>query len=130
MDFYANPYDYEQSRQVCVTGETPAQSADPDTGYQLSRGLTARKVISEATGRKLLDGDRTTGQKVRWARHAEQMDSRTARLVADGGTDFQRAVYRAADSDAIDSYQQLHRGVTRIDELDGAAKTRSHHRRS
>lgn len=100
------------------------------TGYQLSRGLTATKAIGQQTGRKLLDGAQTAGRKVRWARHADQMDARTARLVADGGTDFQRAVYRAADSDAIDSYHQLHRGVTRIDELDGAAKTRSHHRRS
>ncbi|MEF8976507.1 MAG: VWA domain-containing protein [Halapricum sp.] len=105
------------------TAKAPARY----TGYQLSWGLTATKAIGQQTGRKLLDGAQTAGQKVRWARHAEQMDSRTARLVADGGTDFQRAVYRAADSDAIDSYQQLHRGVTRIDELDGAAKTRAKH---
>jgi hypothetical protein len=94
------------------------------TGYQLSRGLSAAKGISQQTGRKLLDGASTVGQQVRWARHADEMDAQTLRIIADGGTNFRRDVYRAADSDAIDSYQQLQRGLGRIDDLDSPrAKT-------
>ncbi|CCQ33767.1 Calcium-binding protein [Halorhabdus tiamatea SARL4B] len=48
-------------------------------------------------------------------------DGPARRAMTDGGEtiDFQTAVARAADSDAIDSFEQLDRAVRRLDELDG-----------
>ncbi|SFR97753.1 hypothetical protein SAMN05216559_1908 [Halomicrobium zhouii] len=50
-------------------------------------------------------------------------DDDTVRILADGSGDvdhsFRRAVARAADSNAIDSYAQLDRAVRRFDDLDG-----------
>ncbi|QSG07522.1 hypothetical protein [Halapricum desulfuricans] len=53
------------------------------------------------------------------------MDAATARLAADGGADFRRGVYRAADSEAIDSFDQIDDAVRKIDELDGPANRRA-----
>jgi hypothetical protein len=82
-------------------------------------------VIGQQTGQKLLAGAKTTGQKLRWARHVDEFDTRTARIVADGGETFRESVYRAADSDAIGFYKQLDRAVRKIDDLDGARKARA-----
>ncbi|WP_229125175.1 hypothetical protein [Halapricum desulfuricans] len=79
------------------------------TGYQLSRGLAATKTIGQQTGRHLLEGARTTAKQVRWARHTRRMDAATARLAADGGADFRRGMYRAADR----NYRQSQRYALR-----------------
>ena len=53
------------------------------------------------------------------------MDAETARLAADGGADFRRGVYRAADSEAIDSFDQIDNAVRKIENLDGPANHRA-----
>lgn len=102
------------------TARAPARYA----GTQLTRGLAASKTFGDDVARRLLHEARTAGQKVRWARHADELSSQSARLVADGGVDFRRAVYRAAESDAVD-YAQLDRALRRIDDLDGATQVRA-----
>ncbi|WP_226023710.1 hypothetical protein [Halomicrobium salinisoli] len=53
----------------------------------------------------------------------------TVRVALDGSGDvdesFRRALARAADSDAVDSYAQLDRAVRKIDELEGERKRRA-----
>lgn len=107
--------------QAVDTAKAPARYA----GTQATRVLAASKSYGKDVGRGLLDGAKTVGQKIKWARHADEFSPQSARLVADGGVDFRRAVYRAADSDALDSYAQLDRAIKTIDDLDGTAKIRA-----
>jgi len=53
-------------------------------------------------------------------------DGPARELVADGGVDegFREGVARAADSDAIDSFDEIDDAVRKIDDLDGEANVR------
>ncbi|WP_265109403.1 vWA domain-containing protein [Halosolutus halophilus] len=96
--------------------------------YQLSRALAGTFSLGDDAVSRLLGPGRSTGKQVDNVKTAGKLDEQTVRIVADGSGEldesFRRAVYRAADDDAV-SYSQIDRAVRKVDELDGVHRQRT-----
>ncbi|WP_256532927.1 hypothetical protein [Halovivax cerinus] len=111
--------------RVKHTTETQAKFART----QLSRGLAKSAGVSREVSSRVLRSVQTSGQLLRRAKHARHLDDETLEVLADGSGEvaegYRRATLKAADGDAISSYNQIDRAVKKIDELEGQPKLRA-----
>ena len=96
---------------------------------RLSNAIHTTVGVGHDVAHAALGPARSAVTQLHAATHARHLDDSTLRVMADGSGDtndaFVRGVYRAADDDSVSSYGQIDRAVERVDDLDGAAKTRA-----
>ncbi|MFC7072618.1 hypothetical protein ACFQJ7_17185 [Halovenus rubra] len=105
------------------------QRAVAKTKFKVREQLLKAKELTKSGANRLLDGAKTASQVLRRGTVNKQLDTQTLRIMADGSGDvdetFRQAVYRAADGDTIDSYDQIDQAIQKTGKLDSAKKTRA-----